>query len=131
MDKVIENFVLKNNRSPTEEEMGPLRVQADAYAQQILAQPQVGEEDDGDEGEEGDEEEGDEGDEGEEGEEGDEEQDEEEEEGDDEDKGQGDDQEGEEDEEEGMLCLMSIVEIKTNRQLFRFSIRKNDLFPLF
>jgi hypothetical protein len=56
MDKVVENFTTKNGRSPTDEEMGPLRVQAGEYAQQILAQPQAGdeeevEEDDDDEGE--------------------------------------------------------------------------------
>ena len=56
MDKVVENFTTKNGRSPTDEEMGPLRVQAGEYAQQILAQPQAGdeeevEEDDDEEGE--------------------------------------------------------------------------------
>ena len=59
MDMVVENFTTKNGRTPTEEEMGPLRVQAGEYAQQILAQPQAGDEDD-QELEEGDEEEGDE-----------------------------------------------------------------------
>ena len=44
MDKVVENFTTKNGRSPTDEEMGPLRVQAGEYAQQILAQPQAGDE---------------------------------------------------------------------------------------
>jgi hypothetical protein len=77
MDKVVENFTTKNGRAPTEEEMGPLRVQAGEYAQQILAQPQAGDEDDL-ELEEGDEEEGDE----EEGE------------------GEGDDQEEDQDEEQ-------------------------------
>ena len=44
MDKVVENFTTKNGRSPTDEEMGPLRIQAGEYAQQILAQPQAGDE---------------------------------------------------------------------------------------
>jgi hypothetical protein len=83
MDKVVENFTTKNGRTPTEEEMVPLRKQAADYAQQILAQPQAGEEDD-QELEEGDEEEGDE----------------EEGEGDD----QEEDQDEEQDEEQG-LCV--------------------------
>ena len=78
MDKVVENFTTKNGRSPTDEEMGPLRIQAGEYAQQILAQPQAGDEE---EVEEDDDEEG-EGEEERQGEEDDQdEEDEEEEEG--------------------------------------------------
>lgn len=104
MDKVVENFTTKNGRTPTEEEMGPLRVQAGEYAQQILAQPQAGDEDD-QELEEGDEEEGDE----------------EEGEGDD----QEEDQDEEQDEEQG-LCVFPSQDCTTLHSLI-ISLLTSDL----
>ena len=129
MDKVVENFTSKNRRAPTEEEMGPLRLQAGEYAQQILNQPQGGEEEeidgDGDgEGEEGDEGEERDDDQGEEGEgEGEEEEEEEEEQGDEE-----QDQEQEEDQDEGNCKhimqqshrLFNTVELNATRQFWGF-----------
>ena len=48
MEKIIDNFKSKNGRDPSESEMEKLRIEADLYANQILAQPQE-EEEDGDE----------------------------------------------------------------------------------
>ena len=50
MEKIIDNFKSKNGRDPSESEMIPLRIEGDLYANQILAQPQEGEEDGDEEG---------------------------------------------------------------------------------